>query len=110
VFLIQLDSRVRGNDDRGFVQRFPSLQTLVLVMSDDHSEVEPPLPIPNRTVKRLSADDSVDYPRESRSSSGSNKQQSPLCEGFVVCGVCNDDRLSVGNVTTRRLAACCNEG
>jgi hypothetical protein len=27
-------------------------------MPDDHSEVEPPLPIPNRTVKRLSADDS----------------------------------------------------
>ena len=28
------------------------------VMPDDHSVVEPPLPIPNRTVKRLSADDS----------------------------------------------------
>ena len=27
---------------------------------DDHSEVVPPLPIPNRTVKRLSADDSAD--------------------------------------------------
>ena len=27
-------------------------------MPDDHSEVEPPLPIPNRTVKRLCADDS----------------------------------------------------
>ena len=25
---------------------------------DDHSEAAPPLPIPNRTVKRLSADDS----------------------------------------------------
>ena len=28
--------------------------------SDDHSELEPLLPIPNRTVKRLSADDSED--------------------------------------------------
>ncbi len=28
------------------------------VMPDDHSELEPPLPIPNRTVKRLCADDS----------------------------------------------------
>ena len=28
------------------------------VMPDDHSELEPPLPIPNRAVKRLSADDS----------------------------------------------------
>ena len=29
-------------------------------MPDNHSEVEPPLPIPNRVVKRLSADDSAD--------------------------------------------------
>ena len=28
------------------------------VTLDDHSEVVPPLPIPNRTVKHLSADDS----------------------------------------------------
>ena len=29
-------------------------------MPGDHSELEPPLPIPNRTVKRLHADDSAD--------------------------------------------------
>ena len=29
-------------------------------MPDDHSEVVPLLPIPNRTVKRLRADDSAD--------------------------------------------------
>ena len=29
-------------------------------MPDDHSEVVPPLPIPNRTVKHLCADDSAD--------------------------------------------------
>ena len=28
-------------------------------MPDDHSELVPPLPIPNRTVKRLHADDSA---------------------------------------------------
>jgi hypothetical protein len=28
-------------------------------MPDDHSESVPPLPIPNRTVKRLCADDSA---------------------------------------------------
>ena len=39
-------------------------------MPDDHSEVEPLLPIPNRTVKRFSADDSEHLARESRSSSG----------------------------------------
>src|ERR1700733_5435418 len=36
------------------------------VMPDDHSVSVPPLPIPNRTVKRLHADDSADYPCESR--------------------------------------------
>ena len=46
-------------------------------MSDDHSELEPPLPIPNRAVKRLSADDSADYPCESRTSSGTTKDESP---------------------------------
>ena len=29
-------------------------------MPDDHSKLVPPLPIPNRTVKRLRADDSAD--------------------------------------------------
>ena len=29
------------------------------VMPDDHSDVVPLLPIPNRTVKRVSADDSA---------------------------------------------------
>ena len=29
-------------------------------MPNDHSKLEPPLPIPNRTVKRLSADDSAE--------------------------------------------------
>ena len=37
--------------------------------SDDHSVSVPPLPIPNRTVKRNRADDSVVRPCESRSSS-----------------------------------------
>ena len=40
-------------------------------MPDDHSKVEPPLPIPNRTVKRLCADDSEQLACESRLSSGS---------------------------------------
>ncbi len=43
----------------------------VFVNAYDHSELVPLLPIPNRTVKRLRADDSVDYPCESRSSSDS---------------------------------------
>ena len=34
-------------------------RTTLQVMPDDHSELVPPLPIPNRTVKRLCADDSA---------------------------------------------------
>ncbi len=55
-------------------------------MPGDHSELEPPLPIPNRSVKRLRADDSADYPCESRSSPGSYPQNpSTACaaRGFV---------------------------
>src|SRR5512143_1686300 len=40
-------------------------------LSDDHSRVEPPLPIPNRTVKRSRANDSRHLACESRSSSDS---------------------------------------
>ena len=40
-----------------FVVLTPSEQQTV--MPDDHSEVVPLLPIPNRTVKRLCADDSA---------------------------------------------------
>jgi hypothetical protein len=38
----------------------PTKATRQQVMPDDHSESVPPLPIPNRTVKRLHADDSAD--------------------------------------------------
>ena len=40
-----------------FVLRVTSMH--VQVMPDDHSKVVPLLPIPNRTVKRFSADDSA---------------------------------------------------
>ena len=36
-----------------------STQATLQVMPDDHSKLVPPLPIPNRTVKRLRADDSA---------------------------------------------------
>ena len=35
------------------------MQSTLQVMPDDNSELVPPLPIPNRTVKRLCADDSA---------------------------------------------------
>ena len=37
----------------------PAGRATLQVMPDDHSKLVPPLPIPNRTVKRLCADDSV---------------------------------------------------
>src|SRR3954471_16209016 len=43
------------------------------VLLGGHSELDPRLPIPNRTVKRLCADDSADCPRESRSPPGAHK-------------------------------------
>ena len=43
------------------------MQRVNPLKSGDHSEVVPLLPIPNRTVKHLSADDSADYLCESRS-------------------------------------------
>jgi toxin CptA len=74
-------------------------------MSDDHSELEPPLPIPNRAVKRLSADDSADYPCESRTSSGTQKgkARSRKRSGFFLLCVdfCAPNRL----ITPRQSAA-----
>ena len=80
-------------------------------LSDDHSELAPLLPIPNRTVKRLSADDSVDYPCESRSSSDSLQIENPQVKawgffiwfGILVMTYCNA-------VTTRATGACCGVG
>jgi hypothetical protein len=49
---------------------------------DEHSALVPPLPIPNRAVKRCCADDSMDYPCESRSSSGPPKKGPGLRSGL----------------------------
>jgi hypothetical protein len=66
---------------------------------DDHSPPEPPLPIPNRTVKRQHADDSVDYPCESRSSSGTLKHHAPLHPSGASCF---GARQSTATMSTRR--------
>ena len=56
------------------------------VMPDDHSAVEPLLPIPNRTVKRRSADDSEHLACESRTLSGNYRSEKATPRGgfFVV--------------------------
>ena len=59
-----------------------------------HSEVDPRLPIPNRTVKRLSADASADCPRESRSPPGAPNEKAhparggPFCLAFLIVVTC----------------------
>ena len=68
-----------------------TLVQLAIVASDkflsgDHSEVVPLLPIPNRTVKHLSADDSADCPCESRSLPDFPKEKPDSKEsGFLLC-------------------------
>ena len=77
-------------------------------MSDDHSELVPLLPIPNRTVKRLCADDSVHAYVKVGHRQTPYKVKTPPgnpVRGFYFVGLngltyCNE-------VTTRRVAACC---
>src|ERR1700761_7558646 len=54
-------------------------------MPDDHSESVPPLPIPNRTVKRLHADDSADSRVKVGNRQAPQQQQKPHPEkvGFL---------------------------
>jgi tripartite-type tricarboxylate transporter receptor subunit TctC len=68
--------------------------------SDDHSELEPRLPIPNRTVKRLSADDSADYPCESRTLSGTHSKSPVLITGFFFACYFHRARLTSWNGDT----------
>ena len=80
-----------------------------------HSEVDPRLPIPNRTVKRLSADASADCPRESRSPPGApkNNPQGPPW-GFVFLGssqlTCfRNENTPRGNLNRSGRPACARE-
>ena len=61
------------------------------VMPDDHSKLVPLLPIPNRTVKRLRADDSADPCVKVGHRQAVMLTKPPLCEtaetGFVFCSL-----------------------
>ena len=60
MLLIQITtSNTKLTSSRFKVTAAPLGATPVQVMPDDHSKSVPPLPIPNRTVKRLCADDSA---------------------------------------------------
>jgi hypothetical protein len=55
-------------------------------MPDDYSKLVPPLPIPNRTVKRLCADDSAATSVKVGHRQASYKAKpSQKCEGFLRC-------------------------
>ena len=69
-------------------------------MPDDHSKVVPLLPIPNRTVKRLSADDSADSRVKVGHLQASTAQNAPSIDGafFLACELGDIDQLPVLNI------------
>ena len=54
-------------------------------MPDDHSDVVPLLPIPNRTVKRVSADDSADPRVKVGHCQAITASESPVRKNWAFC-------------------------
>ena len=54
-------------------------------MPDDHSDVVPLLPIPNRTVKRVSADDSADTRVKVGHRQAITASESPTLKSWAFC-------------------------
>ena len=54
-------------------------------MPDDHSDVVPLLPIPNRTVKRVSADDSADTRVKVGHRQAITASESPTRKSWAFC-------------------------
>ena len=54
-------------------------------MPDDHSDVVPLLPIPNRTVKRVSADDSADTRVKVGHRQAITASESPIRKNWAFC-------------------------
>ena len=71
-------------------------------MPDDHSKVVPLLPIPNRTVKRLSADDSAD----SRVKVGHRQATTAKKRPVMRLGVFFSTLWSCREVKVRRAGSC----
>ena len=74
-------------------------------MPDDHSEVVPLLPIPNRTVKRLCADDSAD----SRVKVGHRQAIQPKTPRHLTRRFFRDDIGDVNLVSKKRKKIDCME-
>ena len=76
------------------------------VMSDDHSKLAPLLPIPNRTVKRLCADDSVHTYVKVGHRQTPYKVKTLRCKpgGFCFMGLI---ATYLNEVTGRRQVGCC---
>ena len=58
-------------------------------MPDDHSDVVPLLPIPNRTVKRVSADDSADPRVKVGHRQALTASESPIRKNWAFCFIGN---------------------
>ena len=76
----------------------PVARPLLPATPDDNSLLEPRLPIPNRTVKRQHADDSTEFPCESRSLSGTSNAKRPANHRWAFCFSCG-----ASNCAPRRL-------
>ena len=111
------DRKIGSTPDNSNAGSRRNRKRLVLVLtplSDDHSRVEPPLPIPNRTVKRSRANDSRHYACESRSSSDSlsvpQSTQNPLPQrgGFLLAPPADSRKLHhpTGRICCSQSANC----
>ena len=63
------------------------------VMPDDHSELVPLLPIPNRTVKRLCADDSADTRVKVGHRQAIQPENAPSFDGAFLSEILSRERL-----------------
>ena len=63
-------------------------------MPDDHSDLVPLLPIPNRTVKRVSADDSADSRVKVGHRQAITVKSPTIFGGAFFIGFCNKDLIT----------------
>ena len=82
----------------------------VQVMPDDHSKSVPPLPIPNRTVKRYYADDSAATSVKVGYRQASYSEKTPYSDvrGFFTSGVDLSREVPTHSSVTHRCAVVTN--
>ena len=106
---------VRASEPRRVLPLAPHPLPLTRLLGG-HSEVDPRLPIPNRTVKRLCADASADCPRESRSPPGAPNEKAhparggPFCLAFLMADLLSERKHTACKPQSKQPTACAYEG